>query len=146
MGRFLKHKQFKSAGYTMALPSSTTALRPSAPVPGEIRFNIDTNQVEAYFTSNSTPGWYSLAHTGAVTIKKDTFTGDGVNSGFTIVNGGPYYFGQEAQVIVVVGNIFQNPGVAYTFGGSGYALNFATPPPLGQTVIVLHGYAGTNAA
>lgn len=146
MGRFLKNKEFKSAGYTMTLPPGPTSLRPQGPRTGEIRFNTDTSKVEAYFTSNSVTAWRSVAHVGTVAITKDTFTGDGVTSAFTIANGGPWYFGQEAQVIIVVGNIFQNPGVAYTFGGGGYTVNFTTPPPLGQTIIVLHGFSSTNAA
>jgi hypothetical protein len=146
MGRMLKNKEFKSPGYGMVIPVGSTALRPQSPVNGTMRFNTDNSVLEAYFTSNSIQTWYSVAHVGSVDIQKDTFLGDGTTTVFTMTKG-RYTYGQEAQVVCVVGNIFQNPGVAYTFQlGGGYNITFSTAPPLGQTIIVLHGFAGTNAA
>ena len=145
MGRFLKNKEFKSAGYGMVIPTGGTSLRPASPVAGEMRFNTDLNKLEAYFTSNSITTWHSLSHVGSVDIVKDTFLGDGTTTAFTMSKN--YTLGQETLVICVVGNIFQNPGVAYTFPlAGGYTVTFSTPPPLGQTIIVLHGFAGTNAS
>jgi len=53
-----------------------------------------------------------------------------------------YTSGQEAQVIVYVGNVYQNPTVAYTFNGT-TTITFTSPPPLGQTVVILHNLAST---
>lgn len=145
MGRFLKNKEFKSAGYGMVIPVGPTSLRPVTPRSGTVRFNTDTNYLEAYFTSNALPTWYPMAHIGSVRIRKDSFVGDGVTTVFTLTVA-QYQAGQEAQVIVVVGNIFQNPGVAYTFALSkSFQITFTSPPPLGQPIIVLHGYASTDA-
>lgn len=139
MGRFLKNDKVRSAGYGAVMPYGPTSLRPTAPIDGDFRFNTDTNLVEVYYQSL----WNSLTKVGQVNITKDTFTGDSSTTDFTMTQGGPYAVsGDDAQVIAVVGNIFQNPGVAYTVSGT--TISFTSPPPFGQTIIVLHGFASTD--
>ena len=137
MGRFLNNKELKSPGHALTLTQSPSSLRPRAPVIGQIRFNTDTNLIEAYYNSV----WNSLSRIGRVNVTKDTYTGN--NSTVTYTMTQSYTAGDEAKIIVVVGNIFQNPGTAFTVSGT--QITFTSPPPLGQTVIVLHGYASTNA-
>ena len=71
-------------------------------------------------------------------VEKDTFYGDGVNNLY-----GPmryeYDFGDDIYVLVFIGNVFQNPGIAYTIEGN--IITFSSPPPEGQLIIVLHGLA-----
>lgn len=139
MGRYLKNDKIRTAGYGAVMPFGPTSLRPTTPVAGDFRFNTDTTQVEVYYNSV----WNSLAKVGSVDVVKDTFVGD---SSATIF--GPlsvsYTAGQEARMIIVVGNVFQNPGVAYTVSGTN--VTFTSPPPFGQVIIVLHGYAVTDTA
>lgn len=142
MGRHLKNDRIKTAGYAAVLPFGPTSLRPTTPVPGEVRFNTDTNLVEVYYSGQ----WNTLTREGPVTITKDTFTGDNFSTQFTMTKN--YSPGDETKVIAVVGNIFQNPGVAFNFPGPGSSsqIVFTSAPPFGQTVIVLHGFASTVAA
>jgi hypothetical protein len=138
MGRFLKNEKIRTAGYGVVMPYGPTSLRPSAPIPGDFRFNTDTNKMEIYYSGL----WNSVTREGPVNITKDTFTGDSGTTNFTMSVS--YSAGQETRIIVVIGNVFQNPGVAYTVSGT--TITFTSPPPFGQTIIVLHGYASTTAA
>ena len=138
MGRFLKNTKIQTAGYGAVMPFGSNALRPSSPINGDFRFNQDTNKVEVYYQS----AWNSLAKVGQVTITKDTFTGDSSTTNFTMTQS--YSAGQENRIIAVVGNVFQNPGVAFTVNG--FVITFTSPPPFGQTIIVLHGFASTDPA
>ena len=143
MGRFLKNTRIPSAGSGAILPAGGTALRPPTAIRGDIRFNTDTNLVEVYYNST----WNSLTKIGAVNITKDTFTGDSSQTIFTMSNNPAPYAAtptDDNKVIVVVGNVFQNPSVAYTPLGN--QITFTSAPPFGQTVIVLHGFASTNPA
>ena len=121
MGRFVKNRELDSQSYAYRMSYGASAIRPQSPVDGQFRFNTDTNVVEVYYNST----WNSLAKVGNATIIKDSqgnYTGsnlesaDGSRTTFTMSQS--YNSGQEAQVLIYVGNIFQNPGVAYTFDGS----------------------------
>jgi hypothetical protein len=136
--RSLKNPVLKTFGYATVMPFGTTALRPTTPVDGEFRFNTDTVKMEVYYSA----AWNSISKIGQVAVTKDTFTGDSSQSIFTMTKS--YSAGDEPKIIVVVGNVFQNPGVAFTVSGT--TLTFTSPPPFGQTVIVLHGFASTDPA
>lgn len=138
MGRHLKNDRIRTAGSGAVIPFGPTSLRPLTPVSGDFRFNTDTNLVEVYYSGQ----WNTLSREGPVDVTKDTFTGDNSTTTFTMSKS--YSSGQETRIIAVVGNIFQNPGVAYTVNGT--AITFTSAPPFGQTVIVLHGFASTVAA
>jgi hypothetical protein len=138
MGRHLKNDRIRTAGSGAVMPFGPTSLRPLTPVSGDFRFNTDTNLVEVYYSAQ----WNTLTREGPVDITKDTLPNDGFTTTFTMTKS--YSPGQETRIIVVVGNIFQNPGVAYTVSGT--TITFTSAPPFGQTVIVLHGFASTVAA
>ena len=135
MGRSLKNTKIKVGETTAKLPSGSTTLRPSSSSNGQIRYNTTNNVLEAYINGS----WSSLRTAGAASITKDTFTGDGSTLVF-----GPMSFsytaGQEKTVLVFINNVFQNPGVAFTFDGT-TNITFTSPPPLGHTIVLLHGYA-----
>ena len=149
MGRFVKNRELSTQGYSVLLPFGGTALRSPSPQNGLIRYNTDTTRVEVYYNG----AWNSMAKIGASTIVKDSQgasspganleAADGTRTTFTMSKS--YTSGQEAQVLIYVGNIFQNPGVAYTFNGT-TTVTFTSPPPLGQTVIILHNLPSTEAA
>jgi hypothetical protein len=133
MARLLKNQTIKTASSAIQLPIGPTALRPSVPVNGQIRYNTDTSRFEIYYNA-----WKEVAINGNVTITKDSFTGDGS----TMVYGLSAAANQTATQ-VFVGNVHQNPGVAYSITGSN--LTFNSTPPGGQTIEVYLGFASTDA-
>jgi hypothetical protein len=135
LGRSLKNTKIKVGETTAKIPGGSTTLRPSSSSNGQIRYNTTDNVLEAYINGS----WSTLRVAGAASITKDTFTGDGSTLVF-----GPMSFsytaGQEKTVLVFINNVFQNPGVAFTFDGT-TNITFTSPPPLGHTIVLLHGYA-----
>lgn len=136
MGRMLKNTLLRSASYAVRVPNSSSAYGPDGPVDGLIRYNVSLNKMQYY----SIDRWINFAGEGRVVLEKDSFMGDGTTREF-----GPmlysYNTGEELSVLVFVGNVFQNPGVAYELVGN--IIRFTAPPNLGQPIIVLHGYGST---
>jgi hypothetical protein len=133
MARLLKNPKIDGSA-AIQLPLGATADRPLNPVNGQIRYNTDTERFEIYYNN-----WQSIAILGNVTIPKDSFTGDGVTSVFTL----SYIPPDENSILVFVGNIAQNPGDAFTLAGA--TITFSNPPPLAQTVVVFHKFNSTDA-
>lgn len=137
MGRYLKNKELHSGSYSIRVPLGYTALGHGTPVDGLFRYNEDLKKLE-YYTDNA---WRVLTIEGNTEVLKDTFTGDGDSQQF-----GPMSFayspGQEARIMVYIGNVFQNPGVAFSVDGPN--INFSSTPNALQPIIILHGYAGTT--
>ena len=134
MAYFLKNRRLDSAGSTVVVPSGPTAHRPGDPVNGSIRYNTDTSRFEIYYNA-----WKDIAIIGKVNIVKDTFTGDGSTTVYTM-SLSPV---SEENIKVFVGNIHQNPGIAYTVSST--SLTFSSIPPLGQTIEVYHNFDSTDA-
>jgi len=65
-------------------------------------------------------------------IDKQTFTGDGSTTSFTMRDP----IGKEEIIEVYVGGVRQEPGVAYTTNGNN--LNFTGTPALGETIYVIN--------
>lgn len=134
MGQLIKNTQIKTGSTAIRLPTGTTAERPSTAATGQLRYNTDTARFEFYNGS----AWSAVASRGFVTVSKDTFTGDGSTLAYTLsttpnsATGTPVY----------VGNVHQNPTVAYTITGS--TLTFTSAPNLGQTIEVYHGFDSTD--
>jgi hypothetical protein len=133
MANLLKNPKISGAT-AVQLPSGATADRPANPINGQIRFNTDTQRFEIYYNS-----WQSIAILGNVTIPKDTFTGDGVTTQYTLSYTPP----SSTSILVFVGNVAQNPDDAFTLAGA--VLTFTNPPPAGQTVVVFHKFNSTDA-
>ena len=134
MAYFLKNRRLDSAGSTVVVPSGPTAHRPGDPVNGSIRYNTDTSRFEIYYNA-----WKDIAIIGKVNIVKDTFTGDGSTTVYTM-SLSPV---SEENIKVFVGNIHQNPGIAYTVSST--SLTFSSIPPQGQTIEVYHNFDSTDA-
>ena len=116
MGYFLKAK---STGIPTA--PGTTAERPSVAEKGTFRFNEDTSRME-YFDGSA---FRSVTPQGTLGIGLDTATGDGSTTTFT-----DFFATAPADVknvIVVVGNVPQEPTQAYTV--SGRNITFTSAPP-----------------
>lgn len=131
---FLKNTSLKSGNTTIRVPIGTTAERPSAALEGQIRYNTDTSRVEYYQGA----AWKDIASRGGVTITKDVFTGTGAQTAFTMSITPTSQNGPQ----VYVGNVHQNPGVAYTISSA--TLTFGVAPSNGVAIEVLHGYDSTD--
>jgi len=141
MGRFVKNAQIHTGSYAARVPVGTNSLGPTAPQNGQIRYNTDTGGMEIYVDPGyGFPSWKQLAVVGKSEINKITHTGDGVTTAFGMAI--PYNAGKEAEVMIFVGNVHQNPGVAYTFDGSNI-VTFTSAPNIGLTIVILHGYNST---
>lgn len=140
MARFIKAGQFttlndKQTG-GLNLPVGDTGSRTVSPLPGDIRFNTDGNALEYY--DDTFGQWEIIPKVGTVSITKDSFTGDGSTTAFTM-SVTPF---NEDTIFVFVGNVHQNPGVAYTVSGT--TITFSSPPPDTHTIVILHGFDGNS--
>lgn len=137
MGRFLKNKELNSASYSVRAPYGYSSIGPDAPVDGLFRFNSTQTAFEGYI--NGSWKQFNMIGSGASSISKDTFIGDGSTTTFGPL-GVSYAAGEEILMLVFIGNIFQNPGVAYTVLGT--SITFTSPPNDLQPIVILHGFAG----
>jgi hypothetical protein len=135
IGRLLKNDTIETASSAITVPTGTAGERPTTPENGQLRYNTSDNVMEMYVNS----AWVTVAKVGLVSIVKDTFTGDGSTTAYTASQS----IANEQDVIVHVGNVHQNPGVAYTVSGT--TITFTSPPPDTHTIIVQHGYNSTGA-
>jgi hypothetical protein len=71
-------------------------------------------------------------------LVKDSFTGNAIAVDFTMSR----IVANVYDVVVFIGNIYQNPTVAYTVNGT--TITFTSPPPLKNTIVVLHGLNSTT--
>lgn len=137
MGRMLKNTVNKSGSHAIGIPTGTSLIAPDSPVNGQIRYNSTSNKLEFY--SNSS--WRQIAKEGNVTIVKDSFTGTGTQTDFSPMSYS-YAAGNETQVLVFAGTVFQIPGVNYTFYGN-TQIHFASAPSNGAAITILHNYGST---
>lgn len=134
MAYFVKARRLNAADSAVIVPTGPTAIRPSVPVNGQIRYNTDTSRFEIYYNA-----WKEIAILGNVTITKDSFTGDGSTLAFPLSKAPASQTGTK----VYIGNVHQNPGDAYTITSS--TITFNQIPPLGQTIEVYQGFDSTDA-
>lgn len=142
MGRFVKNYGLHTGSYAIRMPLGTNTLGPQVPQSGQVRFNVANNNLEVYYSG----AWHGISQAGRVAILTDRFTGDGTTQSFDMVNSPTapegYVPGQEAELLVFVGNIYQEPGVSYTVSGS--LIEFTEAPNPGVRVIVLHNFNSTH--
>lgn len=133
MAYFVKARRLDAADSAVIVPTGPTALRPTVPVNGQIRYNTDTSRFEIYYNA-----WKEVAINGNVTITKDSFVGDGSTVVYSLSASA-----NQTATQVFVGNVHQNPGAAYTITGS--TITFNSVPPNGQTIEVYLGFSSTDA-
>ena len=132
MGRSVKNPKItQSAAKAIGVPSGSTAERSASPIPGDLRFNTDTDKLEIFNGSE----FKSVAKEGNISITQDSFTGDGSTTAFTMSTS--VTSDQTQRIIVAVGNVYQNPASAYTLSGT--TLTFTSPPGNAETITVIHG-------
>lgn len=119
------------------MPTGSSADRPVHPLDGAMRYNTSINRLEIYDDTS----WHTNAKEDPVSIVKDTFAGNNSTADFTMSIGN-YAAGKEAQVLVYVNTVWQNPGINYTFNGSAN-IHFTSTPGDAAVIVVLHNYATT---
>lgn len=136
MGRYIKNAELSSRSYAIRIPVGNNVVAPQSPVDGLMRFNTSTGTMEVYFNGS----WRGAGTIGTVAIVKDTFVGDGARTLFTISNS--YLAGHEAEMLIYIDGVFQNPSISYTV--SGYSLTFTSAPNPGVSIVVLHNFNSTK--
>ena len=137
MGRYVKNFETDTNAYATRLPVGNSIIAPDHPVDGQIRFNKDNNSVEYYANS----AWNRFSKFGKIDVVKDTFIGNGTDFQFSPLSKS-YQSGRETDVLVFVGSIFQDPGVAYNMIGD--VISFTSAPPFLEPIIVLHNLNSTE--
>jgi hypothetical protein len=137
MGRYIKNAKITTSSHAVVMPLSTNTLGPQFPESGQVKYNEDTNKLQVFVPT----GWKDVATVGEVNIVRDQFIGDGVTSLFTMTKS--YAAGQEANMLVFVANVFQNPFVTYTVSGTD--ITFVGVPAAGVPIVILHNFNSTNA-
>lgn len=137
MGRFVKNTAIKTASNAIRMPFSSSVNGPTFPVDAQVRVNTGNGRLEVYFGG----AWSSVATVGRVPVVKDEFSGDGGTDTFIMTHS--YTAGEETALLVFIGNVFQNPGVAYNVSGTNIV--FTSPPDFGTPIVVLHNFSSTGA-
>lgn len=121
------------------LAVGTSAERSSDPLIGEIRYNTDNTVLEVYDGSAYT----NVAGAGNAAITKTSVvTGDGTTTAFaSFFATAPI---SDQAVVIVVGNVVQEPGQAYTTSGT-TTLTFTSPPPNGHRIYGIVGFDSVTA-
>ena len=130
----------------LRLPQGTTAQRPQTSgvrypgdasefADGTIRYNLDTNSLEALIAGV----WEVVRAPGATTITKQTLgPGDGSAVAFGPLTLTP---SSENNIIVLVENVMQIGTTNYTLTSSNTYITFTSPVPVGKFVTVFFGFA-----
>jgi hypothetical protein len=133
MGRYIKNAELKTGSYSIRAPFAPGSVGPESPVNGLIKFNTTLNKMQ-YYTQGA---WRNFAIEGKKEIVKDSFVGNGDSRTF-----GPmlksYLPGEEIYMLVFIGNVFQNPGTAFTVLND--QITFTSTPGDLQPIIIIHGY------
>ena len=135
----LKNTVFKNGSYALGLPVGSSTVTPDSPVVGQTHWNTSTSKFEYYNGST----WQAVAHEGNAVLTRDNFTGNNVQTSFTMTYS--YASGQESQVLVFVGTVVQIPVTNYTFNGT-TSIQFLAAPSLGAAISIIHNLGSTTAA
>ena len=127
MGYYLKNRRLQSGSSGVVIPTGSTAQRPDYPTFGLIRFNTDTGFCEFF---NGTI-FQNMRVGGTVSYDVITDTGDGSTVDYTL----DFEYSDPTQLIVFVGSIYQEPGVAYTV--SSFTLTFTSAPATGIPINII---------
>ena len=130
MGYFVKNRRLQSGSTGVVLPTGSTLDRPTDPVFGLIRYNTDQGQIEFF---NGVIFQYLTSAASINYVVDNLGPGDGVTTTYTM----SIAVSTPSSIIVFVGSLYQIPSVNYTVSG-GYDITFASAPPLGSTIDIVH--------
>ena len=143
MGHMLKNTVFLSGSHALGVPTGTSSIGPDSPQNGQTRYNTTTGRLEFYANITGTPNWNAVAREGNVYIARDNFTGNAVATRFWPLSTN-WSSGQEQQVLVHAGTVYQIPVTNYTFDGTGNII-FSSAPSNGAAITIISGFASTKA-
>ena len=129
MGYFVKNRRLRSGSSGVVMPTGSSAQRPIVANFGMIRYNTEIGLVEFY---NGTV-WNTLSTGGSISYTVDDFTGNGVQTLFTM----SIAESVAENIIVFVGSIYQDPATSYTVNG-GLDITFTSAPPNTVPINVIH--------
>jgi len=129
MGYYVKNRRLQSGSTGVVLPTGSSMTRPEYPTFGMIRYNTDLGLVE--FFNGSV--WNTLSEGGSISYTVDDFTGNGVQTIFTM----SVAESVAENIIVFVGSIYQDSVTSYTVNG-GYDITFTSAPPNTVPINVIH--------
>ena len=129
MGYFVKNRRLRSGSSGVVMPTGSSAQRPIVANFGMIRYNTEIGLVEFY---NGTV-WNTLSTGGSISYTVDDFTGNGVQTIFTMTIAESV----AENIIVFVGSIYQDPATSYTVNG-GLDITFTSAPPNTVPINVIH--------
>ena len=121
------------------MPIGPTVDREANPAIGSFRFNTDARSNAGAIEIFDGVKWELISVAGLAAVTKDSFSGDSVTTDFTMSRTVPTAY----DVVVFIGNVHQNPMMAYSVSGN--VISFTSPPPVRNTVVVLHGLNSTSA-
>jgi len=122
--------------YALRVPVGNTAERPEFPQNGQIRYNTDTNEFEAYVNN----AWeINRTDRPAIITIQNLGTGDAAEQNFGPLDPIP---STSKNILVLVENVVQIAEVNYTMiqDGADYYLRFDSAVPFGKDVVVIHGF------
>jgi hypothetical protein len=125
-------------GANSVMPIGPTVDREANPATGSFRFNTDARSGAGAIEVFDGIKWDFISVAGLAAIIKDSFAGNSFTTDFTMSQTVISVY----DIVVFIGNVHQNPEIAYTVSGT--TLSFSSPPPLRNTVIVLHGLNNTT--
>lgn len=139
MGRMLKNTVFRSASYALGVPVGSSTITPDSPVVGQALWNTSNSRLEFYDGSS----WQGIAKEGDATLVRDSFTGNSVQTDFTMSIS--YSAGEQNRVLVFVGTVVQQPTTNYIFTG-GTVIQFLAAPSTDASISVIHNLGSTIVA
>ena len=135
MPNFYKNRLLLSGSTMTVLPVGDTLDRQNFPYPltGAIRYNTDLVSVEFYNGTN----WINISGAATVTYTIDNFTGNGIQTIFTLSSS----VLNPSQIIVFVGSAYQAPflpgGAPSSYTVTGNQLAFYEAPPIAAAINVI---------
>lgn len=120
---------------TLLLPKGNTGERPKSPENGQIRYNTDTAEIEAYTNGQ----WRQIRYKESTTIVQQNLgIGDYVQQMFGPLNPVP---SAGQNIIVLIENVVQLHQTNYTLVSAtgGLYIYFDQPPP-NKPITVLHNF------
>lgn len=136
MGRSVKNFAVANQALALGIPNVPTSRRPAG-LNGQIIYNTTTGTFQVYDNA-----WANVSTgiSAGATITKDTFTGDGSTTTFTM----SISVTNPQDILVFVGGVYQIPTTSYSVSGT--AITFGSAPPASNgvdndhIVTVLHGF------
>jgi hypothetical protein len=141
----------------MLIPKGTTAQRPATPTNGHLRYNITTNQLEAYQNTAWREVRYKEPNQDPGITQQNLGNGDATETVFGPLASGDAEYPVPAaaqNILVFVENVFQVSTTNYTLEQSSsgnltgpnqpyadcYYIKFSGAPDVGKPITVLHNF------